>query len=683
LKITNNFLLLKNVKLFVVGMMDKKSEIKNILKILETILLENDETNEVDTEKVIQKLNSAFKEKDASRYISQNLINELILLAKRIYIKNENNNHFEKSNREQITVAYQGIDGAYSHIASQKFFSDKDYDVLYIGLPTFQAILDSVEEGESDYAVLPIENTTAGSINESIDLLSNRKLHIIGEEFLEINHCLLAIDDIPLGRIKTIYSHPQALAQCSIFLSSLENCKVESFFDTAMAIKKVKEDQNLTQAAIGSSEAARIYGLKILKDNISNTRENYTRFFIISKKPVVYDESIPCKTSLLFATKHVEGALVRCLNILAKHHLNLTKIQSRPRQNVPWEYIFHIDFEGNTNTDKVKIALNELTAEVSYIKILGSYPIKILPGYLKTFEKNDQEKEPIVLEDVKEIPRPEIKILEKKPYRLAGRYYKQDDTLIRVRDCVIGGNDFIVIAGPCSVESKTQIFDTAKIVAENGANLLRGGVFKPRTSPYSFQGLGYEGLELLSQAGREYNLPIVTEVLRPEDVQRIAMVADVLQIGARNMQNFPLLNEVGSINKPVLLKRGLMASIDEFLSAAEYILNQGNQQVILCERGIRTFETATRNTLDLSAIPIIKHYSHLPIIVDPSHAIGDWRYIIPMVEASIAAGAHGVMVEIHPEPEKALSDGAQSLKFDNFKIMMQRVRKIKQSLNTV
>jgi chorismate mutase / prephenate dehydratase len=659
--------------------MEKQAEIRNIIDKLKNILIEmSDISQNSNDNELINIINQKIHAERLQNYFTSDISKELLSFLKKSASFPEKKSD-KKSFQRQITVSYQGIDGAYSHLASQKYFSEKEVEPTYIGLPTFQAILESVEDGDADYAVLPIENTTAGSINEAIDLLSNTKLHIIGEEFVEVNHCLMAIEDVPLGRIKTIYSHPQALAQSSIFLSSLENCKVESFFDTAMAIKKVKDDQNLTQAAIGSSEAAEIYGLRIIKEGIANTRENYTRFFIISKNPIKYDEQIQCKTSLVLATKHVEGALVRCLNVLAKHHLNLTKIQSRPRQNVPWEYTFHIDFEGNINSAVVKDALNELTAEVSYMKILGSYPVKILPGYLRNMEKAENDSAPIT-EDLGELPKPELKVLEKKPYKLAGRFFKQDDTLIRIKDTIIGGGSFVVIAGPCSVESREQVFESAKVVAENGADFLRGGVFKPRTSPYSFQGMGYEGLELLSEAGRAYNLPIITEVLKPEDVKRIAMVADVLQIGARNMQNFPLLNEVGSINKPILLKRGLMASIDEFLSAAEYILNQGNQQVILCERGIRTFETATRNTLDLSAIPIIKHYSHLPIIVDPSHAIGDWRYIIPMVEASLAVGADGVMVEIHPNPEKALSDGPQSLKFKNFTLMMQRIKKMKQSL---
>ncbi|MDZ7262834.1 MAG: 3-deoxy-7-phosphoheptulonate synthase [candidate division KSB1 bacterium] len=590
----------------------------------------------------------------------------------------------DKPSKDQIVVTFQGVEEAYSHLAGQKFFSTQLDRVVFQGLPTFKALVESVEKGEADYAILPIENTTAGSINETYDLLNQAQLTIIGEEILPVEHCLLAIEKVPLARIRRIYSHPQALAQCSNFLSSLQHCTVESFVDTALAVKKVKEDEDLSEAAIASEEAAELYGLQIIKRDIANTRENYTRFVIVAREAVEYSDRIPCKTSLIFATKHVEGALVKCLNVLARHHLNMTKLESRPRPNIPWEYLFYVDFEGNIKQDHVKKALEELSTEVSYMKVLGSYPAKIASagqrGEAVAVPEEARQPEVSVEEAVPQRPGAKIKVPETKPYRLASRFYKEEDTLIKVKDVIIGGKEFVVIAGPCAVESEAQILECAREVAENGGHILRGGVFKPRTSPYSFQGLGYEGLEHLVQAGNTYKLPIITEVLHPKDVKKVAEVADILQIGARNMQNFSLLREVGQVNRPVLLKRGMMASVDELLAAAEYILAQGNQQVILCERGIRTFETATRNTLDLSAVPVLRYYSHLPVLVDPSHASGDWRWVIPLVEAALAVGANGVMVEIHPDPDKALSDGAQSLKFDNFEVMMKRLKRLKAAL---
>jgi 3-deoxy-7-phosphoheptulonate synthase len=266
-----------------------------------------------------------------------------------------------------------------------------------------------------------------------------------------------------------------------------------------------------------------------------------------------------------------------------------------------------------------------------------------------------------------------LKELEKKPYKLASRVTRSQDSTFRIGNVIVGDERPVIIAGPCSVESREQIMTCAQLVKEQGGHMLRGGCFKPRTSPYAFQGLGYAGLDLLEEAGRTYGLPIVTEVMHPADLERVARKADVIQLGARNMQNFSLLKEVGRIDRPVMLKRGMMASIDEWLAAAEYILAHGNQQVILCERGIRTFETATRNTLDLSAVPVVKELTHLPVIVDPSHACGTWRWVPAMTEAALAAGAHGVMVEIHPEPAKALSDGPQALDFEVFRRLMQRI----------
>ena len=259
------------------------------------------------------------------------------------------------------------------------------------------------------------------------------------------------------------------------------------------------------------------------------------------------------------------------------------------------------------------------------------------------------------------------------PFKLAGREFKPTKTLVRVRDVEIGGDRLPVVAGPCSVESEDQILETAKAVKEAGASILRGGAFKPRTSPYAFQGLGEEGLRLLAAAREETGLAIVTEVLKPEDVDLVAGTADMLQVGARNMQNFALLKRVGEARKPVLLKRGISSTIQEFLMAAEYILSEGNYDVVLCERGIRTFETATRFTLDLNAVPVIRKLSHLPVVVDPSHGTGHWEYVTSMAKAAVACGADGLMIEVHVRPEIAFSDGIQSLKPTLFRELMREI----------
>jgi 3-deoxy-7-phosphoheptulonate synthase len=269
-----------------------------------------------------------------------------------------------------------------------------------------------------------------------------------------------------------------------------------------------------------------------------------------------------------------------------------------------------------------------------------------------------------------------------RPFKLASRDFHPDDTVVRVNGFDIGAPDsFLVIAGPCSVESREQLLETAAFVKKQGAHMLRGGAFKPRSSPYSFQGLGEEGLRYLAEAREKTGLPVVTEVLSPGDVELIARYADMLQIGARNMQNFALLKAAGEAHMPVLLKRGMSSTLEEFLLAAEYLLAHGNPQVVLCERGIRTFETYTRNTLDISAVPVIKELSHLPIIVDPSHAAGKRSLVPALARAALAAGADGIIVEVHAHPEKAVSDGPQSLNFNEFADLTSRLNSIAAALD--
>ncbi len=262
------------------------------------------------------------------------------------------------------------------------------------------------------------------------------------------------------------------------------------------------------------------------------------------------------------------------------------------------------------------------------------------------------------------------------PYKLASREFKKEPTVVKVGSARFGGRHFGVIAGPCAVENEKQIVETAVKVKKAGARMLRGGAFKPRTSPYSFQGLEREGLKLLAKAREESGLPFVTEVINPEDVELVGEYADVLQIGARNVQNFSLLRRAGRFNKPILLKRGMATTIQEYLMSAEYVLSEGCRDVILCERGIRTFENATRNTLDISAVPVIHERSHLPIIIDPSHATGSRNYVAPLCYAAMAGGADGLIIEVHPEPLKALCDGPQSLNIEDFSHLMKRLREL-------
>jgi len=588
--------------------------------------------------------------------------------------------HLSGDGGGRVRIAFQGAAHAYSDAAARKYLAGRGLDGDLTGYHTFREAAAALLAGDADLAVLPIENTTAGSINEVYALLREHELYIVGEETWKVDHCLAAATDVPLPALRRILSHPQGLEQCAQLLASLPGAAAVPYFDTAGAMREVAEAGDPTLAAIGSADAASANGLVILRHNIADSADNYTRFVVLSTAAAAVDVRIPCKTSLVLGTRHEEGALLRCLEVLGGSGHSMTKLESRPRPGRPWEYLFFLDFEGNAADPRTAAALDELRSAALFIKVLGSYPAKALrhqphlgelPGEPAggQLARQDSDSPADTLEAVAATLPPTAG--KSRQYRLVDRAARPADTIVRVGDVLVGGDGFVVMAGPCSVESSEQIGATARFLRDQGAHVLRGGVFKPRTSPYAFQGLGWDGLDLLTEAGREAGLPVVTEVMAVDQVQRMAKAADILQVGARNMQNFDLLREVGKVDRPVLLKRGLSSTIEEWLAAAEYVVAQGNQQVILCERGIRTFESATRNTLDLSAVVVVRERSHLPVIVDPSHGTGRRAYVAPMAWAARAAGAHGLLIEVHPAPDQALSDADQSLSFDEFGALMR------------
>ena len=325
---------------------------------------------------------------------------------------------------------------------------------------------------------------------------------------------------------------------------------------------------------------------------------------------------------------------------------------------------------------KSKANQQELDNVINWIESVG-YEAHVSKGVERTIiGAIGDERGKVVLKSAENMPGVEKVMPILQPYKLASRETKDGNTVIKVGNVEIGGPEFVVIAGPCAVESEEQLMEAASVVKKAGASMLRGGAFKPRTSPYSFQGMEEEGLKLLAQTREKTGLPIVTEVMSSSQVELVESYADVLQVGARNVQNFALLKAVGDAKKPVLLKRGMMTTLEELLMSAEYIMASGNDHVILCERGIRTFETAMRNTLDISAVPVLKEKTHLPVIVDPSHAIGQWQFVLPLAKAAVAVGADGLLIEVHPHPEQALCDGAQSLKPEKFSKLMDEIESI-------
>ena len=621
---------------------------------------------------VLERVEAAARERGISAVLARHIFSEII--AHSVTRQAAFLSPSSTADRE-VVVSYQGAPHSYSALAAEKYLGAMGVRGRFIGRRTFQEAVKELLAGGVDLAFLPIENTTAGSINQVYDLLQESDLAIVGEEMWKVDDCLASTEEVPLASIQRVLAHPQGFEQCSAFLASLPAAQRVICFDASEAIRSVAELRDPTQAAIGPPEAAAAHGLHVLRRGIANQTENFTRFVALARTPQRFDPRIPCKTSLIIGTRHERGALLRCLAVLSDNGLSLTKLESRPRPGRPWEYMFFIDFEGNVENERVARALDELRVAALYVKVLGTYPAKATAPEPESAELRDAGATSTEPADAQTAPPPspptKAPALRSKQYKLADRASRQEDTVVRVGNLLIGDSSFVVMAGPCSVESQSQIQSTARHVREQGAHILRGGVFKPRTSPYAFQGLGYSGLDLLAAAGKASGMPVITEVMSQEQVRLVAEKADILQIGARNMQNFPLLREVGRVNRPVLLKRGLSSTIEEWLAAAEYILAQGNGQVILCERGIRTFESATRNTLDLSAVVVLKERTHLPVVVDPSHGTGKRAYVAPMAWAARACGAHGLLIEVHPEPDKAMSDGDQSLTFPEFASLMQ------------
>ena len=568
-----------------------------------------------------------------------------------------NNEEKALATNSSLMVGYQGEKGAYSEKAIDTLYEGQEVNKM--PFRTSYEVVDALKKNRIDFGLLPIENSIVGNIIHTYDLLLENKLTIIKEVVIPIHHALIAHPDAEMKRIRKIYSHPAAISQCEVFLRKFTHADVLPTYDTAGSVKMIANEKLTDVAAIASAESAQIYGLKVFQNNIEDYPHNQTRFVLLSAEPFRLDRTafMPCKTTMVFDTLDQPGMLYQCLGVFEKFKVNMTQLSSRPHKTEPWKYHFFVDIDGHVDDENVANALEEIKKLTGFLHVFGSYPKFEAEEFIPTQPKKRK---------AKKVSGP-----------LYSKAYKSEPTIVEVGEHKIGEGHFVMIAGPCSVEGRHQMIETAKIVKEGGAHLLRGGAFKPRTSPYSFQGLGEEGLKLLKEAGEMFNMPTVSEVLSVELVELMAEYVDVLQIGARNMQNFVLLREVGKTNKPILLKRGMMATIKEFLLSAEYILAQGNPNVILCERGIRTFETATRNTLDISAIPVLKEQTHLPVIVDPSHASGVDRWIEPLALAAVAAGADGLMVEVHFNPSTALSDGPQALDERQFKHLMQSIEKLR------
>jgi 3-deoxy-7-phosphoheptulonate synthase len=610
-----------------------------------------------------------------SRFLAGRVLHEILLHSRRLQ-----GAHSEEADPAGAPrVGFQGERYAYSDLAAEKLFATRDArGSERVGFPTFQEAIDAVREGRVDYALLPVENSVVGNITAVSSLLVDSGLAIVDEETWAVDHVLAGVAGSSLARVRCVRSHPVALAQCHAFLSRV-SAELEPCADTAGAAAELAVSGEPDVGVICSAEAAAHHGLTVLKRGIADSARNVTRFLLLARQAEPVPRGVPAKTSLFLTLDHEQGALARCLGAFADEGLNLTRIESRPipDEAAPagraWQYSFFLDVEGHTDDPALARALEVARRSCNLLRVLGTYPHRAaeqgpVPSARVDVVPPEAEAEPMPGSCPAEPSA--AGSLQAPPEPRSGT------RALEASGVEIGGSRFVLIAGPCAVESREQILAAADMVQRRGARLLRGGAFKPRSSPYSFQGLGHEGLALLREAGDATALPIVTELLRIEDLPAVARSADVIQVGARNMQNFALLRELGKVDRPVLLKRGMSATLKELLQAAEYILSGGNQRVILCERGIRTFETATRSTLDVSAVPVLKERTHLPVIVDPSHAAGVRSLVVPLALAAAAAGADGLIVECHPRPEEALCDKEQALRPEDLDELVERLRPI-------
>jgi chorismate mutase / prephenate dehydratase len=541
----------------------------------------------------------------------------------------------------ELVVSYQGIDGAYSHLAAMRHFGPRGGSTVFRGYPSFRAMMEAVRDGQAHYGVLPIENTTAGSINDAYDLLAQMDLSIVGEEVQKVEHCLVALEQVPLNKLRRVFSHPQALAQCSNFLSSLTDCHVEAFTDTAMAVQRVGREQDVTQAAIASEDAARRYGLTVIKREIANQKENYTRMVVVAARPEKVDLRIAAKTSLVLALKHEQGALMTCLGALAQRGLNLTKLESRPRLHTPWEYLFYLDFEGNIDDPAVHDALQELRVQTSFLRVLGSYPSR------RGIEDKAALPKPVVAAELVGASRGSTPASTPPMPRTrpSSRAFRGEDTVIALGRAVLGGPAPVFLVRVGEHERREALLDTARALALAGVTALRvdnpSALFGGTLAPYA-----EESLIGLEEIAKLTGLALALEVSDPAQIDRLARRADLLVIPALQMHNEVLLREAGRLDRPVLIERSSMASIDEWLAAADRVLERGNHRVALCECGIRTFEQATPNTLDLSAVPVLRERSHLPVLVDPSRATGRARWTLSLAQGALTAGAQGLSLAV-------------------------------------
>ena len=577
-----------------------------------------------------------------------------------------------------IKAVFQGVDGAYSQLALAHALRERGIEAQIEGVASYRHLATAVASGRADVGILPLENAIVGTVREGYDLLAEYALAPLAEVLWRTDHRLLGVPGATLRDVREVLAHPLVIAECGTFLATLPHARAIPCEDTGVAAREVARGGNPAIASLGPSAAAAFYHLDELAEHCADDPGTYSRFVVFGTDAAgVWNDGAarPRKTSLILSVANRAGTLANTLTQLAQRGVNVSKLESKPRLGHSDEHTFYIDVEGDLHDEVLREAVARMQREAKTLVALGSYDAHVgAPAGANAAPAPISS--PRIETQARLDPQPQPPSAANSAFPLVARASRPGGSIVRVGAVSIGDGSFTIVGGPCSVESREQILLTARGVVERGAVMLRGGAFKPRTSPYAFQGLGWDGVDLLAEAGRATGMPTVSEVMTIDQVERMAERIDMLQIGARNMQNFDLLKAVGRAGRPVLLKRGLSATIDELLAAAEYILSEGNPNVVLCERGIRTFEPSTRNTLDLSAVPVLRERTHLPIFVDPSHGVGVRRWVRPLARAAKAVGADGLLIEVHSNPPEAKSDKEQALTFDDFAQIVHDLERI-------
>jgi len=555
------------------------------------------------------------------------------------------------------SIAVLGGIGAYSHLAAKAFFCKSENN--YSACSSFKEIIDKVESGETQFGVIPIENTTSGGITEVYDLLLKSKLNIIGEEKFEVNHCLVSKPNNRLKDIRSIVAHPQASRQCSENLAKLVSAKIELVESTAHALEIASEKDNTDVAAISSEQAAELFGLSVLKKNLANQHENFTRFLVLSREKISVSLAVQCKTTVALSTGQKPGSLAQVLTLFQDAQIPLSKLESRPIPDKPWEQMFYIDLEGNVGDPVVAKAFDTLTKTCRYLRVFGSYPTEditptqVSPASLAKASLNrskqseaDKDSEHLIKGPATSYRTEEIR---HGSNLRTSRAHKLQDSIVDLNGTKIGSQDFIVIAGPSRIESEEQINACAKLAKETGISLLSGGCFDHRTSVDHFKVLDKHGLERLSQASKHNDQSIVVEVFDNEQIKSVVRFKGIIKIGEQNMRNYSLLDSISRLDVPVFITCANGASLEEFLEVAEYVLAQGNLQLVLCLRAYSSHDKTLNSAVDLSNVIKLKQLTHLPVVLDLTKSLDSKTLVAPLALAAKSAGADGVFIEFNDQ----------------------------------